>query len=34
MIQNLPIFEHGWKLPGITAHPFDQGVNRLAKTPA
>jgi hypothetical protein len=28
------IFEDNGKLPGIIAHPFDQGVNRLAETPA
>jgi len=28
------ILNHGGKLPGIIAHPFDQGINRLAKRPA
>ena len=28
------ILEHDGKLPGIIAHPFDQGVHRLAETPA
>ena len=28
------IFKDGGKLPGIIAHPFDQGVNRLAETSA
>jgi hypothetical protein len=27
-------FEHGGKLPRIFAHPFDQSVNRFAKTSA
>jgi hypothetical protein len=26
------ILEHDGKLPGIIAHPFDQGINRPAKT--
>ena len=26
------ILEHCGKLPGIITHPFDHGVNRLAKT--
>jgi hypothetical protein len=28
------ISKHGGKLLGIIAHPFDQGINRLAKTRA
>jgi hypothetical protein len=28
------IFEYDGELPGIIAHPIDQGVNRLAKTAA
>jgi len=28
------IFKHDGELPGIIAHPIDQDVNRLAKTPA
>jgi hypothetical protein len=28
------LFEDGWKLPGILAHPFDHWVNRLAEASA
>ena len=28
------ILKHDGELQGIIAHPIDQGVNRLAKTPA
>jgi hypothetical protein len=28
------VFKDGGKLPGMVAHPFDEGVNRLAETSA